>query len=105
MFDAISSDHEDSYFAQFEGFKENRNASFTNELNRLAKSQKWSLREKEKQRMMAFEIEFDLHIGEDIGNLQIWQQLCKDCRIERLPTTIGKCRLVYANPTSSINVG
>ncbi|KAH3973274.1 hypothetical protein HBH70_064700 [Parastagonospora nodorum] len=94
--DTDSSEHGSSYFAQFSDFEEEPGASLTSEMARLAVQEKWSKKEKQRQRLDAFDAEFARHFGTDMGKLEMWQEMCCLCRIEDIPTSITQCKKALA---------
>jgi len=61
---------------------------------RLAVQEKWSKKEKQRHRLDAFDAEFARHFGTDMGKLEMWQEMCRLCLIEDVPTSINKCKKV-----------
>ena len=39
-------------------------------------------------------VEFTSFYGSDANNLEIWQTLCEDCGVNRVPVSISKCKKV-----------
>jgi hypothetical protein len=91
--DGGSSAHDGGYFAQF-GFEQDTNATFITNFKRLAITQGWSNKEAKSRRPEALEAEFDAHVGTDVTKLEGWQRMCKNCRIEPVPSSITQCKKV-----------
>lgn len=76
---------------QYKGFKHNPRARFIKEFRRLAKYCKWKEDERNKQRVLLFDAEFDAHFGSDATSLESWQELCRLCTIDPAPKTVPEC--------------
>ncbi|KAF1920995.1 hypothetical protein BDU57DRAFT_534707 [Ampelomyces quisqualis] len=85
-----------AYWLQFPGFIPNPTATFTNELERLAKHENWTNKKKRKQQVKALSTEIAHHYGTHMNKLDRWQQLCEDVGIDVVPTSIRQCRKTVA---------
>jgi hypothetical protein len=83
---------QNEYFAQFDGFEQDYDATFLNNFKRLAIREKWSKKQQRRHRLDAFDAEFDFQIGTDLTRLETWQEMCRDCLIEPIPPSITKCK-------------
>ncbi|KAH7400817.1 hypothetical protein DE146DRAFT_755264 [Phaeosphaeria sp. MPI-PUGE-AT-0046c] len=97
-----SSEHEDSYFNKFEGFQQDRDATFAKEFARLAIHQEWSKKEKKERRFEAVEAEIELYVGTDMSDLKMLQKVCGACDIDPIPSSVTKCKKALA--TVHVNI-
>lgn len=62
--------------------------------NRLAIQEGWTKTQRKKRRHEAIAGEIEGIYGTDNTKLEKWQELCRDVKIEPVPTSITKCRKV-----------
>jgi len=82
------------YFARFDNFEEDKDASLLENFKRLAIQEGWSKKEQERRRPDAVDADINVHFGTDMKKLEIWQKLCEDCGITPSPPSITKCKKV-----------
>lgn len=93
-----------AYFASFNGFVRDPNASFAREFNRLATFRNWNPKSKsrkwQKERAKAVEAEFSAYYDTSVTSLESWQKLCDKTSVGPVPTSIVECKKVSTSGTS-----
>ncbi|KAJ8110608.1 hypothetical protein OPT61_g6590 [Boeremia exigua] len=104
--DSTSSDTNGGYFA-LHGITAGPNDNFNSLFNRLAIKENWSKSQRKKHRPEAILGELEAIYGTDNTKLEKWQDLCRDVKIEPVPSSITKCRkalsAVYVNLVNLID--
>ena len=88
--------HHSPYFSRFPSFTPSLRLPIEKEFLRLAKAQGWKLggHDYAEQRSDCLLAEFDFRMGGLEENLEKWQSLCGDLRLEPIPGSINKCKQV-----------
>ncbi|KAI4627251.1 uncharacterized protein J4E87_003813 [Alternaria ethzedia] len=85
-----------SIWSQFDGFVPKPKASFNREFWRLSKHMNWTREESRSHRIEIFNADWEAHIGSELDNLEHWQEFCRLCSMNPIPTTIPGCMEVLA---------
>ncbi|MCJ1266101.1 hypothetical protein MMC22_005983 [Lobaria immixta] len=88
-----SSPHD--YFAAYPNFIPEPHLPLLENFNRLANAQGWRKKRCHKERQIYLLGQYTIHLGEiSTGKLQKWQNLCRELRVDPIPTSITKCKKV-----------
>lgn len=87
-----------SIWSQFDGFVPKPKASFNREFWRLSKHMNWTREESRSHRIEIFDADWEAHIGSELDNLEHWQEFCRLCSMNPIPTTIPGCMEVCYSP-------
>lgn len=88
-----SSSADPGYFAQH-GVTPGPKDDFNSLFNRLAIKEGLSKSQRKKRRHEAIAGEIDAIYGRDTSKLEKWQELCRDVKIEPVPSSITQCKKV-----------
>lgn len=88
-----SSPHD--YFAAYPNFIPDPNLPLLENFNRLANAQGWRKKRRHEEQQIYLLGQYAIHLGEiSTGKLQKWQNLCRELRVDPIPTSITKCKKV-----------
>jgi hypothetical protein len=87
-----------SYFAAFNDFQPNHDASIQFEFARLAALKGWRPKSKKykSEKMKCFNMEYELQLGSvnHTSDFSAWQKLCEEVGITEVPMSKTKCKAV-----------
>jgi hypothetical protein len=83
-----------NWFMQFYGFAYEPSAGLQANFIRLASARKWGYALKNKRWAECQATQFSVYHGTNTTKLEIWQTLCHDVGIKKIPSSITKCKKV-----------
>ena len=81
----------DKIWSKFKGFKPKPRTTFNREFHRLAVHMRWNPEERRQHRVELFYADFTAHVGSNVYDLELWQDLCSLCTIDPVPDSIPGC--------------
>ena len=83
------------YFAAYPNFDPDPHLPLLANFNRLAKAQGWGKKRRKEERPIYLLAQYAIHLGGiSAGKLQVWQGLCRELRLDPIPTSITQCKKV-----------
>ncbi|KAF2747037.1 hypothetical protein M011DRAFT_477497 [Sporormia fimetaria CBS 119925] len=93
-----------NWWHQFKGFTPDPTSNLRAEFNRLAQHMGWTKAEKKQYWPDAVDAEYEFHFQQDRSKLEGWQELCREVRIEEIPSSITQCKKALKSPEVLVNL-